>query len=215
MEHHPLPSVDKVLPIIEQIAKGLRAFHRLEMLHQDLKPENIMIDEQGKVTIIDFGSVKIAGINELKKDTEDTLLGTVNYSAPEFYTGQSGGERSDLYSLAVISYELLNNSLPFGKEMPEKASMHQLSQLKYISSLHFNPMVPNWMDGALQKALSVDIKMRHEDVFEFLHDLKHPNPHFINTMATPLIERNPVLVWRSISIILLVINFVLIYYLGR
>ena len=217
MQQNPLPSVDVVIPIVEQIAKGLRAFHRLEMLHQDLKPENIIISPKGKVKIIDFGSVKIAGINEMKKssDDENNILGTVNYSAPEFYLGQSGGERSDLYSLAVITYELLNNSLPFGKEMPEKASYRQLSQLRYVASIHFNHMVPNWMDGAIKKALSLDIKLRHEDVFEFLHDLQHPNPHFLNTTAIPLIERNPVLFWRSISVILLITNLILFYYLVK
>ncbi|MCK5667239.1 MAG: protein kinase, partial [Thiotrichaceae bacterium] len=182
MKKNALPSVDVVIPIVEQIAKGLRAFHRLQMLHQDLKPENIIISPEGKVKIIDFGSVKIAGINEQKGLTgEENLLGTVNYCAPEFYIGQSGDERSDLYSLAVITYELLNNKLPFGKDMPEKANFRQLSKLKYVSSIHLNPMVPNWMDGAIQKALSLDIKLRHEDVYEFLHDLKHPNPHFLNT----------------------------------
>ena len=217
MQQNPLPSVDVVIPIVEQIAKGLRAFHRLEMLHQDLKPENIIISPEGKVKIIDFGSVKIAGINELKKnnDDQDSLLGTLNYSAPEFYLGQSGGERSDLYSLAVITYELLNNRLPFGKEMPDKASYRQLSRLHYISSIHLNPMVPNWMDGAIKKALSLDIKVRHEDVFEFLYDLKHPNPHFLNTTAVPLIERNPMLVWKSISIISLIVNMILLYYLVK
>ncbi len=217
MQQNPLPSVDVVIPIVEQIAKGLRAFHRLEMLHQDLKPENIIISPEGKVKIIDFGSVKIAGINELKKNNgdQDSLLGTLNYSAPEFYLGQSGGERSDLYSLAVITYELLNNRLPFGKEMPDKASYRQLSKLHYISSIHLNPMVPNWMDGAIKKALSLDIKVRHEDVFEFLYDLKHPNPHFLNTTAVPLIERNPMLVWKSISIISLIVNMILLYYLVK
>ncbi len=217
MQQNPLPSVDLVTPIVKQIAQGLRAFHRLEMLHQDLKPENIIISSEGKVKIIDFGSVKIAGINELKKSTsdEENILGTVNYSAPEFYLGQSGGERSDLYSLAVITYELLNNSLPFGKEMPDKANYRQLSQLQYVASIHQNPMVPNWMDGAIKKALSLDIKMRHEDVFEFLHDLQHPNPHFLNTTAVPLIERNPMLFWKSLSILSLLINLILLYYLTK
>ena len=219
MQENPLPAIDSVLPIVEQLAKGLRAFHRLEMLHQDLKPENIMIssDDSGKVklTIIDFGSVKIAGIDELKHHQDDKLLGTINYSAPEFYLGESSGERSDLYSLAVITYELLNNSLPFGKDMPENANLRQLSQLSYVSSIHFNPMVPNWMDGAIQKALSLDSKLRHEDVFEFLHDLKHPNPHFLNTTASPLLERNPLLVWKSISVFLFMSNFYLLYLLMK
>ncbi len=217
MKKNPLPPVDIVVDIIKQIAKGLRAFHRLEMLHQDLKPENIIINADNKVTIIDFGSVKIAGIHERKRNKsenkEETLLGTVNYSAPEFYLGQSGGERSDLYSLAVICYELLNNTLPFGKSMPEKASMRELSKLRYVSSIHLNPMVPNWMDGAIQKALSLDIKMRHEDVFEFLHDLENPNPNFINHFSSPLIERNPLLVWKSLTALLVFINLFLVYLL--
>ncbi|MCW8931793.1 MAG: bifunctional protein-serine/threonine kinase/phosphatase [Gammaproteobacteria bacterium] len=215
MQQNPLPSIEVVIPIVKQIAHGLRAFHRLEMLHQDLKPENIIISQEGEVKIIDFGSVKIAGINEMKNNLndEENILGTVNYSAPEFYLGQSGGERSDLYSLAVITYELLNNSLPFGKNMPEKANYRQLSQLQYVSSIHLNPMVPNWMDGAIQKALSLDIKVRHEDVFEFLHDLQHPNPHFINTTSVPLVERNPMLFWKSISIISMIANLILFYFL--
>ncbi len=217
MQQNPLPSVETVLPIVEQIAKGLRAFHRLEMIHQDLKPENIMISADGQVKIIDFGSVKIAGIQELKKNTdgEENILGTVNYSAPELYLGHSGGERSDLYSLAVITYELLNNCLPFGRDMPEKADYRQLSQLKYVPSIHINPMVPIWIDGAIKKALSLEVKQRHEDVFEFLYDLQNPNPRFLNNTNTPLIERNPMLVWKSISAISLIINFILLYYLVK
>ncbi len=217
MQQNPLPSVETVIPIVEQIAKGLRAFHRLEMIHQDLKPENIMISADGQVKIIDFGSVKIAGFQELKKNTdnEENILGTVNYSAPEFYLGHSGGERSDLYSLAVITYELLNNCLPFGRDMPEKADYRQLSQLKYVPSIHINPMVPIWIDGAIKKALSLEVKQRHEDVFEFLYDLQNPNPRFLNNTNTPLIERNPMLVWKSISAISLIINFILLYYLVK
>ncbi len=217
MKQNPLPPVEMVIPIVEQIAKGLRAFHRLEMLHQDLKPENIMISSNGEVKIIDFGSVKIAGIDELKKnqDEDENILGTINYSAPEFYLGHSGGERSDLYSLGVITYELLNNRLPFGKDMPEKASYRQLSRLHYIPSIHINPMVPNWIDGAIKKALSLDIKLRQEDVFEFLYDLQHPNPHFLNSASVPLIERNPLLVWKTLSAFSLIINLILLYYLVK
>ncbi len=217
MQQNPLPSVETVIPIVEQIARGLRAFHRLEMVHQDLKPENIMISAEGQVKIIDFGSVKIAGIQELKKNTdnEENILGTINYSAPELYLGHSGGERSDLYSLAVITYELLNNRLPFGKDMPEIVNYRQISQLKYVPSIHINPMVPIWIDGAIKKALSMDIKQRHEDVFEFLYDLKNPNPRFLNNSTIPLIERNPLLVWKCISAISLIINFILLYYLVK
>jgi serine/threonine protein phosphatase PrpC len=81
MNFHSRPDIKEVRLIIEQIATGLRAFHRLEMLHQDIKPENIMIDATGKVTVIDFGSTKIAGIAEITTPIERlNLLGTVNYN---------------------------------------------------------------------------------------------------------------------------------------
>jgi serine/threonine protein phosphatase PrpC len=106
MDSHPKPYIREVRLIIEQIAKGLRAFHRMEMLHQDLKPENIMIDRSGTVKIIDFGSVKIAGISEITPldRQEDNVLGTLNYTAPEYHLGQRGTVKSDLFSLGVIVY---------------------------------------------------------------------------------------------------------------
>jgi len=213
MQQNPKPQPDKVIPIIEQITKGLRSLHRLEMLHQDLKPENIMLDQNGKIKIIDFGSVKIAGIAEEKNLEGDILLGTVNYAAPEYFLGQAGDIRADLYSLAVICYEMLNNELPFAKQMPENPTLRQLSKLTYAHSVHFNPMVPNWMDGAIEKALSLNPKQRHEDIDEFLFDLKNPNPHFINKNSLPLIEKDPLFFWQGMSGVLFMTNLVLLYQL--
>ena len=65
----------------------------------------------------------------------------------------------------------------------------------------------------LGPGMILDVKLRHEDVFEFLHDLQHPNPHFLNTTATPLIERNPILVWKGLSVISIIVNLILFYYL--
>lgn len=97
--------------------------------------------------------------------------------------------------------------------MPENPTQRQLGKLKYIHSVHFNPMVPNWMDGALDKALSLSPKQRHDDIDEFLYDLKHPNPNFINKNAMPLIEKDPLLFWRSVSIILFILNLTMAYQL--
>ena len=93
MIDNPRPDLNIVRDIVEQIAKGLRAFHRLEMLHQDLRPDNIMIDKTGTVKIIDLGSTRVAGIAEAQPGTDDGLLGTVQYMAPEYLVGDAATER--------------------------------------------------------------------------------------------------------------------------
>jgi eukaryotic-like serine/threonine-protein kinase len=215
MTANPKADIITVRKIVEQIAKGLRAFHRKEMLHQDLKPENIMFDKHGVVKIIDFGSVKIAGIAEITPidlDGADNILGTLNYTAPEYHTGQRGSVKSDLYSLAVITYEMLNGSLPFGEDMPEKPSQGYLANLRYVPSFHHNPMVPIWIDGALKKATSITSGLRYEELSEFLYDLNTPNPSFMRTEdSIPLLQRNPLRFWQGLSAILIIINLILLY----
>jgi serine/threonine protein kinase len=214
---NPKPDIKETRKIVEQIAKGLRAFHRMEMLHQDLKPENIMFDNNGVVKIIDFGSVKIAGIAEitpLEHSEADNILGTLNYTAPEYHLGQPGTAKSDQFSLAVITYEMLNGALPFGQDMPEKPDKMNLAKLHYVPSIHHNAMVPIWIDGALKKATAIIPQFRYDDLSEFLYDLSTPNPKFLSAKeAIPLIERNPLLFWKGLSIILLITNLVLLYLL--
>ncbi|SJM92432.1 Serine/threonine-protein kinase PrkC [Crenothrix polyspora] len=212
---NPKADILTVRKIVEQIAKGLHAFHRKEMLHQDLKPENIMFDKNGMVKIIDFGSVKIAGISEIlpiDADSEDNILGTLNYTAPEYHSAQRGTVKSDLYSLAVITYEMLNGALPFGEDMPEKPSPGYLANLRYVPSFHHNPMVPIWIDGALKKATAITPHSRYNELTEFLYDLNNPNPSFMRSEDfIPLIQRNPLRFWQGLSVILMIIILILLY----
>lgn len=216
MDSHPKPYIREVRFIIEQIAKGLRAFHRMEMLHQDLKPENIMIDRSGTVKIIDFGSVKIAGISEITPldRQEDNVLGTLNYTAPEYHLGQRGTVKSDLFSLGVITYEMINRALPFGGDIPEKPNKINLSKLVYVPSFQKNAMVPAWIDGALKKATSIFPQGRYDELSEFLYDLNNPNASFLSEADNiPLMERNPLVFWKGLSGLLLLVNTVLLYLL--
>ncbi len=135
MIDNPRPDVETVRGIVEQIAKGLQAFHRREMLHQDLRPDNIMIDGTGTVKIIDFGSVRVAGIVEMAACEEQEILGTVQYTAPEYFLGEAGSERSDLFSLAVIVYQMLSGRLPYGAEVPKARSVSAQRRLRYQSVL--------------------------------------------------------------------------------
>lgn len=211
MRDNPQPDLETVRGIIEQIAKGLRAFHRLEMLHQDIRPENIMIDNTGTVKIIDFGSTKVAGIVEITSPIERVnLLGTVQYMAPEYILGETGTAGSDLFSLAVISYQMLTGQLPYGTQVAKAMTRSAQNKLNYMPILHDNRHIPLWVDGALKKALHPNPLKRYGELSEFLFDLRHPNKIFSNHSRPPLLERDPVVFWKIISFILSTIIVILL-----
>jgi len=213
MIDHPNPGLEIVRDIAEQIAKGLRAFHRLEMLHQDLRPQNIMIDRTGTVRIIDFGSTHVAGVTEAApKAVCGDILGAAQYAAPEYFAGERGTWRSDLFSFGVIVYQMLTGQLPYGAEVPRTRNLMQQSRLRYIPASEFNPQVPDWMDQALRKAVHPNPLKRYEALSEFTFDLRYPNPNLLKTLRPPLARRNPVVFWKCISGLL---ALVVVLLLGR
>ena len=211
MIDNPKPDLETVRGIIEQIAKGLRAFHRMEMLHQDLRPNNIMIDSNGTVKIIDFGSTLVASIMEISSPIErNNILGTAQYTAPEYFLGESGTTRSDMFSLGVIAYQMLSGKLPYGAKVSQCRTKNAQNKLSYASLLDDEREIPAWVDEAIKKVLHPNPYKRYEELSEFLYDLRHPNKVFLNKARPPLMERNPVLFWKSVSFILAIIIFILL-----
>lgn len=211
MIDNPKPDLETVRGIIEQIAKGLRAFHRLEMLHQDLRPANIMIDSTGTVKIIDFGSTRVAGIIEMTTPIRrDGILGTAQYTAPEYFLGEQGSERSDMFSLSVIAYQMLTGKLPYGAEVAKCKTKAAQNKLMYDSLRYENREIPAWVDDAIRKAAHPNPYKRYEDLTEFIFDLRHPNQAFLNKTRQPLLERNPLAFWKGVSFILALIIIVLL-----
>ncbi len=208
MIDNPKPGLEAVRGIVEQIAKGLQAFHRLEMLHQDLRPENIMIDATGTAKIIDFGSVRIAGIAD-DTPTQNDILGTAQYTAPEYFLGEGGSSRSDIFSLGVIAYQMLTGRLPYGAQVAKTRTKAQQGKLRYKSALDDNREIPAWIDGALRKAVHPDPYRRYDELSEFVFDLRHPNRKFIESAPAPLLEHDPLLVWKSLTAVLFIIVIVL------
>lgn len=211
MIDNPKPELEAVRGIIAQIARGLQAFHRMEMLHQDLRPANIMIDRTGTVKIIDFGSTRVAGLMEMATPIErNHLLGTAQYTAPEYFLGESGTTRSDIFSLGVIAYQMLTGRLPYGAEVAKSRTRAAQRKLRYDSVLDENREIPAWIDGALGKAVHPNPYERYEELSEFSHDLHHPNAEFLGRKPPPLLERNPMIFWKGLSLTLIVIIFVLL-----
>jgi serine/threonine protein phosphatase PrpC len=208
---NPKPPVETVRGLIEQIANGLLAFHRLEMLHQDLRPQNVMLDATGTAKIIDFGATRVAGISENDSPLErGELLGTLQYTAPEYFLGESGTPRSDLFSLGVIAYQLLSGRLPFGTDVPKARTRAAQRRLKYRSVLDDESEIPRWIDEVLRKATHPDPDKRYEELSEFIHDLRHPNDAYLIRTRQPLLERSPAAFWKGMSLVLAVIILVLL-----
>jgi serine/threonine protein phosphatase PrpC len=208
---NPKPGMEAVRGIVEQIARGLQAFHRMEMLHQDLRPENIMIDKTGTVKIIDFGSTRVAGLMEIATPVErNHLLGTAQYTAPEYFLGESGTKRSDIFSLGVVAYQMLTGRLPYGTQVARSRTRAAQRKLRYDSVLDEHREVPAWVDGALRKAVHPNPVERYEELSEFVYDLRHPNSMFLGRKQPPLLERNPAVFWRGVSFIFAVIIILLL-----
>jgi serine/threonine protein phosphatase PrpC len=207
MIDNPKPGLESVRGIVEQIARGLQAFHRMEMLHQDLRPDNVMIDRTGTAKIIDFGSTSISGI----ADDALEILGTAQYTAPEYFLGEGGTSKSDIFSLGVIAYQMLTGRLPYGAQIAKTRTRAQQRKLKYRPAMDGNREVAGWIDGALQKATHPDPGKRYDELSEFMFDLRHPNKNFIDKPVQPLLQRNPLLFWKVATAILAAAVFVLLY----
>jgi serine/threonine protein phosphatase PrpC len=213
MLDNPRPDLETVRAIVEQIAKGLRAFHRKDVVHQDLKPENIMIDRLGTVRIIDFGSSRAASQLEAGSPAVDPgLVGTIDYTAPEYHLGEHGTNRSDIYSLGVIAYEVLTGRLPYAKGF---ASAREINKRSYVSATSLRKDVPVWMDAALAKAVAKRPSERTDALSALVEDLKRPNAALDYDRPRPLLERDPLAFWKGLSAALAILVVVLLALLSR
>ncbi|WP_299180155.1 bifunctional protein-serine/threonine kinase/phosphatase [uncultured Neptuniibacter sp.] len=202
IESNPTPKPALAIKIVKDIAAGLKAFHQRETLHQDLKPSNVMIRPDNSAVIVDFGSVFVAGINEIFVPLErDRILGTMNYSDPVFRLGQNTGIKGDMFSLAAITYEMFTGALPFGDSLENCEKPHQLQKLKYIPADRHNPIIPIWFDRALEKAMMIDPQQRYDSIDQFMQDLTQPNPDFLIPREAAQKSPNALIFWQLMSLV--------------
>jgi serine/threonine protein kinase len=168
-----------------------------------------MIDKTGTVKIFDFGSVCVAGVDERASPEERSrILGTLQYTAPEYFVGDAGSERADLYSLGSIAYQMLSGRLPYGAEAARVRTRAAQRKLRYATVLDEQRDLPAWVDAALRKAVQPEPLERYETLSEFVYDLRHPNSELLR--SAPLIARNPVAFWRTACAVLGAIVFLLL-----
>ena len=203
MIDHPRPDLDAVRRLVEQIAAGLQALHARDMLHQDLRPDNVIVDDAGMAKIIDFAAVHVAGLAEGTDAPEPSdIVGELQYTAPEYFVGAGGSSVSDLFSLATITYEMLTGRLPYGLQVPQVRHGRDLQRLRYAPLRTLRDDLPAWLDEVLRKALQPQPGRRHDAVSEFLHELRSRGAGVPTTRRTPVAQRDPLRFWQGLSLLL-------------
>ncbi|MEO9167671.1 MAG: protein kinase, partial [Aestuariivirga sp.] len=176
-----------------------RAMHRKDILHLDLKPSNVMINAQGLVKLIDFGSSLAASTAE---DTKiSSHAGTADYAAPEHLLGVKPSSLSDIYSLGVITYEMLTGFLPYGGGFK---SASQISRAQYLPAKTRRRDIPEWIDAAIEQAVQLTPQRRTEVLSAFVENLRKPNSALKLVRDKPLLESNPLLFWKALSLFLFI-----------
>ncbi|MCB1674296.1 MAG: bifunctional protein-serine/threonine kinase/phosphatase [Pseudomonadales bacterium] len=202
-KQHPDAPVQTIINFAKPAIRALRALHRRETLHQDVKPDNLFLTTSGQLKLIDFGSATIGSLSE----SLSLRAGAAEYAAPEYALGLARDGRADQFSLAVTLYELLTGHYPYGASYKDAKTPSDFRKLRYSSACLYNPHIPLWVDAALAQALSLNPEHRYGDLSEFLTDLERPNTH-LTLKSKPWIEQNPVLFWQVLCALLLLSHFV-------
>ena len=197
---NPQPAIDDVRRMVGDIAKALRAFQRLQIVHGDVKPENVMIDRDGNAKIVDFGTARILGFDEQGDVVQATHpAGSVGYVAPECLQGQQPTHSADIHALGVVAYEMLAGALPYKPPLAQEAKAHLNRPYTPLAKAG-RADVPKWVDLALAKATAQNPINRYEALSELTTDMSHPNPALVRRAASaPLLEKNPALFWQLLS----------------
>jgi tetratricopeptide (TPR) repeat protein/predicted Ser/Thr protein kinase len=155
--------------IMEQVCLALEAAHAEGVVHRDLKPQNIMLDKSGRISVMDFG---IARSTEMGGMTQTgALLGTPDYMSPEQVMGEHVDARSDLFTMGVILYQLLTGDLPYKAETAQ-SSMFKRTREEPKRAIEVDPSVPKFLSDVAEKCLQIDVKVRYQSAQELREDLE-------------------------------------------
>jgi len=163
------PSIKKVLEIAIQVCEGLASAHKKEIIHRDIKSDNIMVTREGQVKIMDFGLAKLKGATKLTKT--GSTLGTVAYMSPEQAQGEEVDQRSDIFSFGVVLYELLTGKLPFGGEH-HAAIIYSILNEEPQPIARYNNKVSTKLEEIVSKVLAKDREERYQHIDDLLADLR-------------------------------------------
>ncbi|WP_137885587.1 bifunctional protein-serine/threonine kinase/phosphatase [Pseudomonas sp. 2FE] len=191
------------LELAPRLLKALGVLHRRNILHRDIKPENLLWGDDGELRLLDFGLAYCPGLSQ---DTAHELPGTPSYIAPEAFAGVVPDARQDLYAAGVTLYHLLTGHYPYGEIEPFQ---HPRFGAPTPAS-RYRPDLPGWLDELLLKAVASDPGQRFETAEEWLLVLEQGERQTLKVRPRPLLEREPLKVWRTVALLSLLFNLALL-----
>ena len=200
-QHFP---VGEAVRLGVSLLKALSALHRLDIVHRDVKTDNIHLGQDGVLRILDLGVALSLG--ERKADDPVGQAGTPSYMAPELFAGAAPEPAFDLYAAGVTLYHLLTRKYPYGEIEPFQTPKFG----EPVRPTRWRPEIPGWLENILLKAVAREAKERFETAEEFLLALERGASRPLAAPGRqPLARRNPLMLWKIVAALSLAVNFIL------
>ncbi|MFL1513166.1 protein kinase domain-containing protein [Pseudomonas prosekii] len=190
--------------LAERLLRAVGMLHRRQILHRDIKPENLLLGDDGELRLLDFGLAYCPGLSE---DQPSALPGTPSYIAPEAFRGEAPTAQQDLYAVGVTLFFLLTGHYPYG----EIEAFQRPRFGAPVSASRYRPDVPEWLVTSLERGVAVDPQQRFETAEEWLLLLEQGERRSLSVRPKPLLEREPLKVWRTLALGSLVANLLLLF----
>ncbi|WP_225786965.1 bifunctional protein-serine/threonine kinase/phosphatase [Pseudomonas sp. Marseille-P8916] len=206
-EHGPLP-LARWLEVARQLLQAVGILHRRNLLHRDIKPDNLHLGDDGQLRLLDFGLAYCPGLSE---DTPHLLPGTPSFIAPEAFEGQPPSPRQDLYAAGVTLYHLLTGHYPYGE-----IEAFQRPRFSHpVNPARYRPDVPEWLQHNLQQAVAAEPGQRFETAEQWLLLLERGDRQDLPGRPRPLLEREPLKTWRTLALLSLLLNLIVLFALFK
>ncbi len=200
LQREPRVNLQEGAQIATRLARAVAVLHRAGIIHRDIKPDNVLLLQDGGLRLIDLG---VARLPQIEDFPPEDIPGTPSYMAPELLAGAGGCEASDLFALGVTVFRVFTRAWPYGEIEP--FSKPRFGAPASLTSLR--PDLPAWLEAAVAKAINVDPAKRYGDVLEFAFEIENgaqsgrPAP----LKKTALYQKNPLLFWQGFSALLAIL----------